>query len=252
MAFRAYYFSTIKTKKEVNIIVFPNAGVVNGVTYGHIGVVISENEIFEQNVSPIIVAQKTAFTTAINRSGSYVLMRPVANITDSGNTSSITGYGLYTSKAGVYIRESASTSANVKTLVPKGNELKIKYFIDGFQGDGWQWAATYYNGIEGFSRIETLNSYTVVETSTSVQVPGNNVCVVPRPLYIVMSFSGGNLRTSIPNGTPTFIPAGTAVEVVELINAVQSDGYQWVKAKYNGQIGYIQADTHNWHYFKTL
>ena len=48
MPFRAYYFSTIKTKKEVNIIVFPNAGVVNGVTYGHIGVVISENEIFEQ------------------------------------------------------------------------------------------------------------------------------------------------------------------------------------------------------------
>lgn len=172
---------------------------------------------------------------------------------DNEETSvSITGYGLYTSKAGVNIRSEPNITSSVKILVPKGNELKIKRFIDGFQPDGWQWAETYFDGEEGFSRVETLNSYTVVKTDTSVQVPGKSVCVVPKTLYLVMSASGGYIRTSIPSGSRRFIPAGTLVQVTELINEVKSDGYQWVKAIYDGEEGYIQADTCNWHYFKIL
>lgn len=168
----------------------------------------------------------------------------------STNSTSITGYALYTSKAGVNIRTAPNTTSTIVTTVPKGNELKIKRFIDGFQTDNWQWAEVYYNGYEGYSRVETLNSYTVVKTNTSVMVPGSDVCVVPRTLYLIMSSSGGYIRTSIPSGSRRFIPAGTPVQVTELINTVQTDGYQWVKAIYNGEEGYIQADTYNWHYFK--
>ena len=78
------------------------------------------------------------------------------------------------------------------------------------------------------------------------------MCVVPKTLYLVMSASGGYIRTSIPSGSRRFIPAGTLVQVTELINEVKSDGYQWVKAIYDGEEGYIQADTCNWHYFKIL
>lgn len=237
------------THKAGDIIVWPNRG-----SYGHIGVVISSTEIFEQNVSPNLVAEITLFDKAVNRSGSdYVLMRPVGLLnTTEDDALTFSGYGLNTKKYAVNIRSYPSTSASVVTKVEKGNELKIRYFLDKFQGDNWQWAATYYNGEKGFSRVETLDSYTVVMTPTSVQVPGKSVCVVPKQIYLIMSESGGYIRTSIPSGSKRFIPAGTAVQIKELIDEVQSDGFQWVKATYDGEDGYIQADTCNWHYFKLI
>ena len=72
----------------------------------------------------------------------------------------------------------------------------------------------------------------------------------PKPLYLVASAKGANIRTSIPSGTPTFVPAGAKMKVEELIPGFQSDGYQWVKASYNKNSGYVQVDLNNWHYFQ--
>lgn len=163
---------------------------------------------------------------------------------------SITGYGLYVNKLGLKIRTESNSSSESLITVPVGKELKIRKFLDGFQSDGYQWAATEYDGNVGYSQIDTNGYYTVVLTDTSVISPSNGACIVPRTLYLIASSKGANIRTSIPSGTATFVSAGSKIKVEELIPGFQSDGYQWVKASYNGTTGYVQADVKNWHYFK--
>ena len=57
------------------------------------------------------------------------------------------------------------------TTAPVGAELKIRYFLPGFQQDGHQWVAVWYNVHKGFSQIDTLGYYSVVQTSTSLYNP---------------------------------------------------------------------------------
>lgn len=169
---------------------------------------------------------------------------------DTSEKISITGYGLYVNKLGLKIRTEPNSSSESLITVPVGKELKIRKFLDGFQSDGYQWAATEYDGNVGYSQIDTNGYYTVVLTDTSVISPSNGACIVPKTLYLVASSKGANIRASIPSGTATFVPAGSKIKVEELIPGFQSDGYQWVKASYNGTTGYVQADVKNWHYFK--
>lgn len=161
----------------------------------------------------------------------------------------ITGYGLYTLRAAINIRTAPNTSAAVLTTVPKGQELKIIRFISGFQSDQWQWAEVYFNGIRGFSRVETLNSYSVVLSSTSRFNPFTNQTITPKPLYLMMSTKGGVIRSAPGGAEKIKVPSGIKILVTSLPNSLGSDGYQWVMATYNGVSGYVQADTKNWHYF---
>lgn len=165
-------------------------------------------------------------------------------------TSSITGYGLYVNKLGLKIRTEPNSSSESLITVPVGGELKIRKFLDGFQSDGYQWAATEYNGYKGYSQIDTNGYYTVVLTDTSVISPSTGACIVPRQLNLIASSKGGYVRSSIPSGSATYVPAGEKIVIDELIPGFQSDGYQWVKGTYNGTTGYVQADLKSWHYFK--
>lgn len=194
------------------------------------------------------------FTTVTSRtvSGSGTV-EPTPTPTPTPDTTekiSITGYGLYVNKLGLKIRTEPNSSSESLITVPVGKELKIRKFLDGFQSDGYQWAATEYDGNVGYSQIDTNGYYTVVLTDTSVISPSNGACIVPRTLYLIASSKGANIRASIPSGKATFVSAGSKIKVEELIPGFQSDGYQWVKASYNGTTGYVQADVKNWHYFK--
>lgn len=102
----------------------------------------------------------------------------------------------------------------------------------------------------GFFQFDTKEYYTVVLTDPPVMDPNIGGNIIPKPLYLVASAKGANIRTSIPSGTPAFVPAGAKMKVEELIPGFQSDGYQWVKASYNKTSGYVQVDLNNWHYFQ--
>lgn len=193
---------------------------------------------------------KTVTSRTVSGSGT---VEPTPTPTPTPDTSekiSITGYGLYVNKLGLKIRTEPNSSSESLITVPVGKELKIRKFLDGFQSDGYQWAATEYEGNVGYSQIDTNGYYTVVLTDTSVISPSNGACIVPRTLYLIASSKGANIRASIPSGTATFVSAGSKIKVEELIPGFQSDGYQWVKASYDGTTGYVQADVKNWHYFK--
>lgn len=179
-----------------------------------------------------------------------VKAREVGGVVDPEPTLSITGYGLYVNKLGLNIRTQPTANSALVTTVPVGKELKITKFLDGFQADGYQWVATEYNGSIGYSQIDTKGYYTVVLTNTSVMNPSVGGSIIPKPLYLVASSKGAYIRASIPSGSSTFVSAGSKMKVNELIPGFQSDGYQWVKASYNGTAGYVQADVKNWHYFK--
>ena len=174
------------------------------------------------------------------------LMKYVGN-----NNIAITGYGLHVHKLGLNVRAEPSASSTLLTTAQVGQELKIRYFLPGFQSDGYQWAAVWFNGYSGYSQIDTLGYYSVVRSDTSVIVPDSGISKVPDTLYLMTSSSGAYMRTAVVTGTRTFIPANTKIKVIELLPGFQSDGYQWVKVEYNGSTGYVQADVKNWHYFIT-
>lgn len=177
----------------------------------------------------------------------------LAEFGDITQTFSITGYGLYVNELGLNVRSEPNSSSDKLVTVPKGGELKIREFLHGFQSDGYQWAATEYNGYKGYSQIDTYGYYTVLLTDTSVIHPETFETITPRNLYIVASTSGAYIRTSVVNGDKTFIAPGSKMKVLELLPDFQSDGYQWAKVNYNGNVeGYVQIDVKSWHYFQII
>lgn len=168
-------------------------------------------------------------------------------------TFSITGYGLYVNNLGLNVRSQPNSSSTKLVTVPVGGELKIRDFLYGFQTDGYQWAATEYNGHKGYSQIDTYGYYTVLLTNTSVIHPESNRVVTPRNLYIVASSSGAYIKASPTSTSKTFIAPGSKMKVLELLPGFQADGYQYAKVNYNGNVeGYVQIDVKSWHYFQVI
>ncbi|PWM43106.1 MAG: amidase [Clostridiales bacterium] len=69
-------------------------------------------------------------------------------------------------------------------------------------------------------------------------------------LEMVVDSVGVRVRASLDfNGkTPTgkvltLAKPGKAVKVLEFINGIQPDGYQWIKSEFNGAVGYSQYDS---------
>lgn len=156
--------------------------------------------------------------------------------TGSSGGDSETGLYIKTDVLALRIRENP-VNGTVLTTVPVGNMIKIRFFIDGFQSDGYQWAATEYNGIKGYSQIDTKNCYTVL---------GNN----PK-LKLSTQAHGGYVRSAVVDGSVNVeVPRGQHIEILELLPGFKSDGYQWARTRYNGISGYSQIDTKNWHFFR--
>ena len=55
---------------------------------------------------------------------------------------------------------------------------------------------------------------------------------------------GLHIRESIRGQIKSTAKRGEEVELIRFINEIQSDGYQWVKCRYKGVIGYAQFDSH--------
>jgi CHAP domain. len=227
--------SATGTPKAGDIVVFPTRGVVDGVTYGHIGVAVSSTEIFEQNVHPNYVAEKRLFS---NISGDRVLMRPVKALV--GDTPPTPGWNnpapiyLNATKQQFRVRASVVSGAQ-KAIVPVGGRAEITGFL-GIQSDNYQWVSVDYNGVTGFSQVDTKNCYTVTTANSTGR-------------YLNATRQAFRVRASVVNGTQkAMVPVGGRAEITGFLG-IQSDGYQWVSVSYNGVTGYSQADTYNCYTF---
>lgn len=145
---------------------------------------------------------------------------------------SFTGFLLNTYLESVRIRKSVVNGTSMIT-VPRGKTLRILGFIPGFQSDGYQWVKSEYNGIVGYSQLDTLKCYTVSGPSHLLKIHTTK----------------GKLRvreTPVDGKVLTTVPIGNLLIIESLIPGIQSDGYQWARVIYNGIHGYSQIDTKNW------
>ena len=64
-------------------------------------------------------------------------------------------------KIGLYLRDSLTfnargkASGKVLAFCPVGKEMEVLEFIPGLQSDGYQWLRTRYNGVEGYSQLDS-------------------------------------------------------------------------------------------------
>lgn len=64
-------------------------------------------------------------------------------------------------KIGLYLRDSLTfnargkASGKVLAFCPVGKEMEVLEFIPGLQPDGYQWLRTRYNGVEGYSQLDS-------------------------------------------------------------------------------------------------
>ena len=67
---------------------------------------------------------------------------------------------LNATKLAFRVRDKA-VSGLEKAMVPVGGQAKILSFGVGFENDTYQWVKVLYNGIEGYSQLDTYNAYTL-------------------------------------------------------------------------------------------
>lgn len=213
------------TPKAGDIVIFPTRGVVDGVTYGHIGVAVSSTELFEQNVAPNYVAEKRLFS---NISGERVIMRPVKALVEDLPPNA-TGVYLYATKQSFRVRNNPINGATYHT-VSVGDRAAITGFL-GMYSDGYQWLRVNSRGIDGYAQLDTYNCYTL------------NGYISSR--WLVATKQSFRVRNAVVSGaTQHIVPVGARAQIIEFL-PIQSDGYQWVKVIYAGTQGYSQIDTKN-------
>ena len=163
--------------------------------------------------------------------------------TTEDNTTSYNGYCIYVNNYQLAVRTAPKSSTFALAVANTGDRLKIRHFLNGFQDDGYQWAATEFNGQQGYSQLDTKGYYTILKCENVTSAI---------PLYLIASSKGGYIRSGMFSNSPivTYVPANQAMKIIELIPGFQSDGYQWARAEYNGSSGFVQIDLKNWHYFK--
>ena len=185
-----------------------------------------------------IFRQLSGFNTVQNGNG-YTFKTTTSRIVQGGTVSA--NYLLNTTSLAVRIRSSV-VSGSILTTVPQGQSLNIISFLPGFQSDGYQWARVSYNGMTGYSQLDTKNCYTIT---------GNASLFSNMPMYLINNSSS---RTPAIRSTPVTgsikmtIPANVKVRISDMLPGVQSDGYQWFFVNCNGTLGYVQADLKNWLY----
>lgn len=119
-------------------------------------------------------------------------------------------------------------------MVPVGSSAQILQFIPGFQSDGYQWAYVEYNGIKGYSQLDTSSDY-LIQKSVSAST-----------VYLKASKLQFRIRSNPVNGTQlALVPVGGQARIVSTNTAFSSDGYQWAYVDYNGTFGYSQLDLQN-------
>ena len=158
----------------------------------------------------------------------YVYEKNATN-PDPGESNPIPGLYLSATKLSFRVRSSVVSGSQL-ALVPVGGRAEIISFL-GIQTDGYQWAKVKYNGIVGYSQIDTYNAYTVTGTTTN--------------RYLNATKQSFRVRNAPVGGTSlTIVPVGGRAQIT-LFGAIQTDGYQWVGVNYNGITGYSQIDTKN-------
>ncbi len=149
------------------------------------------------------------------------------------------GYIIYTDNLSLRVRDEP-VDGDVLVTVPQFQNLKVRYFCPGFESDEYQWAATEYNGVMGFSQLDTKGYYTLLQTNEKTH-----------DLYLNAMSRGLYIREQIVDGKVIKnVPPYARVLIVELIPGFQSDGFQWCRTEYDGVVGYSQIDVKNWHNFQ--
>lgn len=149
-------------------------------------------------------------------------------------------YGQVTPESGLYLIaktvgfrvRSAPVNGIEKTFVDKGFKAKIVGFSGGFQTDGYQWAQVEYNGVTGYSQMDT-KAYMVQRIGTTPNT------------YLRALATSFRVRSNPVNGTELAMvnPINQAT-VLSFVEAYQSDGYQWAKVRTSSGIeGFSQLDT---------
>ena len=184
-------------------------------------------------------------STGCMYNGEYVV-EPTRNITDAiyftkklpEDTELNTGLYIQTDKEKLRIRDNPVTG-NILYTLPIGCQLRVRFLLPCFQSDGYQWAATEYNGIKGFSQIDTYNCYTLNGINPN--------------LKLSTQYHAAWIRKSVVDGEVVMeVPRGKYVNVLRLLPGFKTDGYQWAVTSYAGVSGYTQIDVKNWHYFQIV
>ena len=127
---------------------------------------------------------------------------------------------------------SSAVNGDILTTVPKGKKAVILGYIPKAQSDGYEWLFIEYNGIKGYSRLDTLSINTL---SSDGEYPG---------LKFYAKYKAVRLRSKPVNGSVLkTIKSGKWADIVSFVKGVSSDGYQWAYCLYDGKLGYCQIDT---------
>jgi hypothetical protein len=165
----------------------------------------------------------------------YTFKEVSSRIVDSTPPITLEGAYLKAERQKFRVRNSPVSGTEI-AMVEIGQTAEIKEFL-GIQSDGYQWAKVKYNGILGYSQIDTYKAYLI-----QTRAPELN-----QSLYLNATKQEFRIRSSVVNGTELYrVKVGGKARITELLG-IQSDGYQWAKVYQDDQgiSGYSQIDTNN-------
>ena len=141
------------------------------------------------------------------------------------------GLFLYAGKA-IELRSVPVTGTIIAT-VPSSGRVNIVEFLSG-QSDGFQWAKVRYQGHYVYAKIDSKALHTIHGYSAE-----------RKNVYLYADKLSYRIRSFMVDGeTIEIVQVGERARIVGFYG-IQSDGYQWVKVKYNDKIGFSQLDTKN-------
>lgn len=167
----------------------------------------------------------------------YTFKEVTSRTTNDEPVNPNTGIYLQGVLGGFNIRSTVNGTGNPITTVPKGSKAEIIEFIPGFyKGTDnlyYQWAKVQYGTTTGYAQLDLYQDYKIVCDSTFDDV------------YLrAISNKPFNVRTAKVNGQVIGqVAAGGRIKLIAISSTHESDGYQWARVDYNGQVGFVQIDT---------
>ena len=178
----------------------------------------------------LICGNDTAISSSRNVLNAFVVVKRPTSPTPSVTVS---GVNLFAKNTPFRVRTSPVSGTEL-VMVPISSYAKILQFVPGFQSDGYQWAYVEYNGIRGYSQLDTSSDYLIQKSATSSTI------------YLKASKLQFRIRSNPVNGTQlAMVPVNYQAKILSTENGFASDGYQWAYVEYNGIKGYSQMDLQN-------
>lgn len=191
----------VNTPQKGDILVFPKAGVVNGVAYGHIGIYISANKMYDQNNGSH--DNRCAGYGEILKQ-EYVILRPNATLlketTTSSTSTSATKY-VYNCDS-LNVRNGAGTNYKAINELVSGTKVNVLEVKNGWARiDSNQWVSNNFLTTTKPSKVyETKEVITSLNVRTSNSFTGTKnlakeKCPLPKgTLVSVITTSGSGVQ----------------------------------------------------------